>query len=86
MRWVLVMSAAALVLAAYYYAAEETPTAQVGDESRRNVVWRSNDRSPLNQLHYVFEDRGRLYMVSEAPPGYHYTYASGGIGTIATRA
>jgi hypothetical protein len=34
MRWVLVMSAAALVLAAYYCAAEETPTAQVGDESR----------------------------------------------------
>ena len=78
MRWVLVISAAALVLAAYYCAAEETPTAQVGDESRRNVVWRSNDRSPLNQLRYVFEDRGRLYMVSEAPAGYHYTYASGG--------
>src|SRR6516164_4169366 len=74
MRWVLVMSAAA-VRAAYYCAAEETPTAQVGDESRCNVVWRSNDRSPLNQLRYVFEDRGRLYMVSEAPAGYHYTYA-----------
>jgi hypothetical protein len=82
MRWVLVVSAAALVLAAYYCAAEETPTAQFGDESRRNVVWRSNDRSPLNQLRYVFEHRGRLYMVSEAPAGCHYTYASGGIGTI----